>query len=82
MVVIGARQICGFIIFREMFFLDPCVDVLKKLCSTVVECDKTTYIIRPVIVTVDTVARPILRNTMQFNGAYGCDFCLNPGRLF
>ena len=63
-------------------FLDPCVDVLKKLCSTGVECDKTTYIIRPVIVTVDTVARPILRNTMQFNGAYGCDFCLNPGMLF
>ncbi|KZS00273.1 Uncharacterized protein APZ42_003496 [Daphnia magna] len=61
-------------------FLDPCVDVLKKLCSTGVECDKVTYIIRPVIVTVDTVARPILRNTMQLNGAYGCDFCLNPGK--
>lgn len=25
------------------------------------------------------VARPLLRNTKQFNGKYGCDFCLHPG---
>lgn len=60
-------------------FVDPCVDVLNQLCSTGVECDNIKYIVRPVIVTVDTIARPILRNTMQFNGAYGCDFCLHPG---
>lgn len=60
-------------------FLDPCVNQLKKLCSTGIECDGKIYKIRPVIVTVDTVARPVLRNTTQFNGAYGCDFCLHPG---
>ncbi|XP_030231849.1 uncharacterized protein LOC115557858 isoform X3 [Gadus morhua] len=27
----------------------------------------------------DSVARPLLRNTKQFNGFYGCDFCLHRG---
>lgn len=29
--------------------------------------------------TSDACARPILRNAMQFNGAYGCDFCTQRG---
>lgn len=27
----------------------------------------------------DSVARPLLCNTKQFNGFYGCDFCLHRG---
>lgn len=27
----------------------------------------------------DSVARPLLRNTKQFNGFYGCDFCYHKG---
>ncbi|XP_029903862.1 uncharacterized protein LOC115356780 isoform X2 [Myripristis murdjan] len=27
----------------------------------------------------DSVARPMLRNTRQFNGRYGCDFCYHEG---
>ncbi|XP_051797007.1 uncharacterized protein LOC127531520 isoform X1 [Acanthochromis polyacanthus] len=27
----------------------------------------------------DAVARPLLRNCKQFNGEYGCDWCLHPG---
>lgn len=27
----------------------------------------------------DSVACPLLRNTKQFNGKYGCDFCLHTG---
>ncbi|KAE8746832.1 hypothetical protein FOCC_FOCC006470, partial [Frankliniella occidentalis] len=27
----------------------------------------------------DTVARPMLRNSIQFNGMFGCGFCLHPG---
>nr|XP_023701086.1 uncharacterized protein LOC111861049 isoform X1 [Paramormyrops kingsleyae]XP_023701087.1 uncharacterized protein LOC111861049 isoform X1 [Paramormyrops kingsleyae]XP_023701088.1 uncharacterized protein LOC111861049 isoform X1 [Paramormyrops kingsleyae]XP_023701089.1 uncharacterized protein LOC111861049 isoform X1 [Paramormyrops kingsleyae] len=27
----------------------------------------------------DSVARPLLRNTKQFNGTYGCDFCYHKG---
>lgn len=29
----------------------------------------------------DAVARPLLRNTKQFNGEYGCDWCLHPGEV-
>lgn len=60
-------------------FLDPCVAELKKLCETGIECDGKMYKVRPVIVTVDTIARPVIRNTTQFNGLFGCDFCLHPG---
>ncbi|XP_076844425.1 uncharacterized protein LOC143489348 [Brachyhypopomus gauderio] len=27
----------------------------------------------------DSIARPLLRNTKQFNGTYGCDFCYHKG---
>ena len=27
----------------------------------------------------DSVAHPLMRNTKQFNGKYGCDFCLHTG---
>ncbi|XP_035852374.1 uncharacterized protein LOC116059288 isoform X2 [Sander lucioperca] len=29
----------------------------------------------------DAVARPLLRNCIQFNGEYGCDWCLHPGMM-
>lgn len=38
------------------------------------------YKVRVVIISTDTVARPLVRNTTQFNGEYGCDFCLHPGK--
>lgn len=60
-------------------FVYPCVSELNKLSSTGIQYDGVTYKIRPVVVTVDTIARPVLRNTMQFNGKFGCDFCLHPG---
>lgn len=28
---------------------------------------------------IDSVARPLLRNSFQFNGEYGCGLCLHPG---
>ncbi len=31
------------------------------------------------ICSADSVARPLLRNTKQFNGEYGCDFCYHIG---
>lgn len=51
------------------------------MSSTGIDCNGETYFIKPVIVTVDSVTRPVLRNTLQFNGKYKCDFCLHPGML-
>ncbi|KAI7792506.1 hypothetical protein IRJ41_015741, partial [Triplophysa rosa] len=35
--------------------------------------------IHSLLCTADSVARPLLKNTKQFNGKYGCDFCLHYG---
>lgn len=35
------------------------------------------YKIRVLVITTDTVARPVIRNSTQFNGEFGCDFCLH-----
>ncbi|XP_033096046.1 uncharacterized protein LOC117100452 [Anneissia japonica] len=29
----------------------------------------------------DTICRPIIRNCVQFNGEYGCDWCYHPGSV-
>jgi hypothetical protein len=39
---------------------------------------KASSKIRVLVVTTDTVARPLLLNTSQFNGECGCNFCLHP----
>ena len=31
------------------------------------------------ICTADAIARPKLKNTKQFNGVCGCDWCTHPG---
>lgn len=35
--------------------------------------------VHALICSSDSIARPLLRNTKQFNGKYGCDFCLHSG---
>ncbi|KAI9551042.1 hypothetical protein GHT06_006256 [Daphnia sinensis] len=62
-------------------FIKPCVDELIRLGTTGIVVDGSTYYIKPLIVSVDAVARPVLRNTTHFNGLYGCDFCLHPGQV-
>ncbi len=34
-----------------------------------------------VVCSSDAIARPLLRNCKQFNGEYGCDWCLYPGDI-
>lgn len=41
--------------------------------------DGVTYKVRALIISTDTVARPLVRNSTQFNVEFGCDFCLHPG---
>lgn len=65
----------------EKAFIVPCVDRLRKLEETGIEFNGQKYEIRLLIISTDTIARPVLRNTTQFNGKFGCDFCLHPGKL-
>ena len=62
-------------------FIKPCVDELIRLGTTGVLVDGVKYYVKPLIISVDAVARPVLRNTTQFNGLFGCDFCLHPGKF-
>lgn len=39
----------------------------------------TAIFFKYLVITTDTVARPLVRNSTQFNGVFGCDFCLHPG---
>lgn len=39
-----------------------------------------TIHVHALISTVDAVARAVLQNIHQFNGEYGCSFCLHPGK--
>ena len=36
----------------------------------------------PILVCVDTITRLPLQGTLQFNGKYGCNWCLHPGEYF
>lgn len=61
-------------------FLDFALKELKSFESNPIEFNGIKYIFRPLIVSVDTIARPIVRNSIKFNGEFGCDWCLHPGK--
>ena len=71
-------------------FMDLYLSVLKKQCDdlstngievTVYEIGKKLVKkLVPFCCCVDTVARPILQNRIQFNGYYGCSWCYHLGQ--
>ena len=36
----------------------------------------------PLVACVDSMARPLMQGIVQFNGKYGCNWCLHPGEYF
>lgn len=64
-------------------FVDKFVDILNRLETEGIKCEieNEEKIIKLFVVTacLDSVARAPLQGTMQFNGAYGCSWCLHPG---
>jgi hypothetical protein len=65
--------------------LVPIVESLKKLEETGLlwMCNGTPMLSKVFlcIVSCDSVARPLLQNMKQFNGKYGCGFCLCEGHV-
>ncbi|XP_071578684.1 uncharacterized protein [Temnothorax nylanderi] len=41
--------------------------------------EKIKFVLRPLSASVDSVARPIIQNRIQFNGYYGCSWCYDKG---
>lgn len=66
-------------------YLKPFTEQAKSLSSKGVLWRKNGVQVNSKIVgiccCVDSKARPTMQNTTQFNGYYGCGFCLHPGVL-
>ena len=64
-------------------FLQPVVGELKYLyeCGFVCKQKPTQFVTKVILglICCDSVARPLLQNFKQFNGMFGCSFCLHPG---
>lgn len=66
-------------------FLRPFIDELLTLETNGFWCipyeHKEPILIKvyALLATVDTVARPLIQNIKQFNGAYGCSYCFHKG---
>ena len=52
----------------------------KRLFHDGVYVRDTLYKFVPLACVVDSVARPIIQNRLQYNGYYGCSWCYHPGR--
>ncbi|XP_048111205.1 uncharacterized protein LOC125302185 isoform X1 [Alosa alosa] len=66
-------------------FLKPFVEQAKKLANVGVTWRNQGELVKSKLVglccSVDSKARPQMLNTTQFNGYYGCSFCLHPGEI-
>lgn len=67
-------------------FLVPFIAEMNDLSTngfSWVDSSEITHVSKvfPGPLTVDTVARCMLHNHTQFNGQYGCPWCLHPGRV-
>lgn len=61
-------------------FLDSTVKELQKLGREGILFNGTLFQVKPSILSTDTMARAVFLDCIQFNGEYGCDFCLHPGK--
>ncbi|KAK3910840.1 Beta,beta-carotene 9',10'-oxygenase [Frankliniella fusca] len=64
-------------------YLKPFVAELLELARTGVSYRRNSIVksvkVKGCCCISDTVARPMIRNSTQFNGKFGCGFCLHPG---
>lgn len=68
-------------------FLKPFSDELIDLYNIGIECkpygsnDIINIKVHAILCSVDTVARPTIQNLIQFNGEFGCPYCLQKGEI-
>ncbi|KAL5239188.1 hypothetical protein ACI65C_006598 [Semiaphis heraclei] len=68
-------------------FLDPFTKELCDLQNNGIDFIQpsskllTNIKVHSIISSVDSVARPMIQNIKQFNGKFGCPFCLNEGAI-
>ncbi|XP_039681438.1 uncharacterized protein LOC120574969 isoform X1 [Perca fluviatilis] len=67
-------------------FLKPFIDECRDLAHNPFQWSDSNGTVHhskvfSLIFSSDAIARPLLRNCKQFNGEYGCDWCLHPGMM-
>lgn len=62
-------------------FLKPFIEELRTLYSVGMEIENIIYKIICTTACADSCARCKLSNFKQFNGKYGCTYCMHPGLL-
>lgn len=66
-------------------YLKPIIDELKDLHENGFQCtppgfeEPITIKVHTILAPVDSVERCVLQNIHQFNGEFGCSYCLHPG---
>ena len=66
-------------------YLKPFVEEMKELYNNGIECipfgseEPITIKVHTLFCSVDSVARPLCQNMKQFNGKYGCGYCMHEG---
>lgn len=69
---------------RSLFF-QPLMKEAKRLAKDGIKCNisaKSNFIkFTPLCYIAHSVARQLLLNSVQFNGYFGCNWCLHPGKL-
>ena len=55
-------------------FLDWIIEEWKRLEKDGIQVKGVHYKVKVLVITTDTIARLVIRNTTQFNGEFGCDF--------
>jgi hypothetical protein len=61
-------------------FLEASISELQQLGTKGVQFNQRTYLVKPLILTTDSMARSVFLNGSTFRGECGCDFCLHPGK--
>ncbi|XP_034235713.1 uncharacterized protein LOC117642039 isoform X2 [Thrips palmi] len=60
-------------------FIKECVELQRNGITIKINGQDKTFKIVPLMCVSDSVARPLLRCSTQFNGAFGCGLCYHPG---
>lgn len=67
-------------------FFRPFMKELKSLYNDAINVCKNgimvTYKILPLFCSLDIIAKKHVQNFKQFNGKFGCGYCLHPGEIF
>ncbi|CAH1163412.1 unnamed protein product [Phaedon cochleariae] len=62
-------------------FADNCIIIANEGVCWKLDNESKTSRIFPLFCCVDSVARPMIQNSTQFNGFFGCSYCYHPGKV-